>query len=323
MRDWTKYSESSPLYTRMLEIVADDPRLMGVLNRIEHTPQPNLLLAAVQFLLLGEPDGSLSEFFPAMREGSSEPGDLSMTFTDYVLGHEEAIVEVGRTRYTQTNECRRCVALLPAVMRAPYDSFHLVDLGTSAGLNLALDRYHYSWDGLEWGPESRVSLTTKLRGQPPILREFSIVSRTGLDLNPIDPADPLERQWLEALVWPGHAHRRERLRAALDVVTALPVRFVAGDALVTLEKVLAELPSGEPAVVVNSFVMNQFSHAMRREVDLLVERSRSDRPVFRVSMETLSKTQKWPDLVIDDGSGPTRIGQAHFHGDWLDLYASP
>ena len=39
--------------------------------------------------------------------------------------------------------------------------------------------------------------------------------RAGLDLNPLDVTDPADVAWLEALIWPEHAHRRDRLRAAV------------------------------------------------------------------------------------------------------------
>ena len=80
-------------------------------------------------------------------EGPDGAGPL---FREFVLAHEEEIVHLGNTRYTQTNESRRCVALLPLVMLAPFDRFHLVDIGTSAGLNLRLERYRYRFDDLEW-----------------------------------------------------------------------------------------------------------------------------------------------------------------------------
>ena len=43
-----------------------------------------------------------------------------------------------------------------------------------------------------------------------------VAARVGIDLNPLDPADPDDRAWLRALVWPGPnaAARLERLDAA-------------------------------------------------------------------------------------------------------------
>ena len=208
-------------------------------------------------------------------------------------------------------------------MHAPFDSFHLIDLGTSAGLNLAIDRYHYRLGSQEWGPGSPVLLEAESMGADPELRDIELLSRVGLDLNPIDPADPAERTWLEALVWPEHAARRVRLRAALKLVGGLPVRFVAGDAVTTLGDVLAGLPEDEPAVVMNSFAFAQFTEEQRQRVEEIVAEARKSRPIHRVSMEVLIKEDDWARLITDDGSGRQEIGQAHPHGEWIELYARP
>ena len=47
-----------------------------------------------------------------------------------------------------------------------------------------------------------------------------IVWRAGLDLNPLDPADPSRVDWLESLVWPEQTQRFTNLRAALRTTGA-------------------------------------------------------------------------------------------------------
>ena len=98
--------------------------------------------------------------------------------------------------------------------------------------------------------------------------------------------------------------------------------MVAGDALVTLTRVLDRLPDGEPAVVMNSFVLIQFNEEQRNDVERISDLARGRRPVHRVSMEVLIKRDDWARLVVDDGSGATDVGEAHPHGDWIDLYPS-
>lgn len=46
--------------------------------------------------------------------------------------------------------------------------------------------------------------------------------RAGLGLNPLDVTEPADVAWLEALVWPEHHHRRDRLRAAAKHSTGPP-----------------------------------------------------------------------------------------------------
>jgi hypothetical protein len=207
------------------------------------------------------------------------------------------------------------------VMMADIDRFHLVDIGTSAGLNLGIDRYRYRLGDLHWGPpESPLELAAEWHGPLPRLHDVEIMRRIGLDLSPVDPTDESARLWLDALIWPEHVERRARLRAALTVMADVEIEMVPGDALETLASVLAGLPPGDPAVVINSFTLIQFSPEQRDRLEAIADTARSERPVFRASMEALDKNDDWARLVVNDGSGPREIGQAHPHGEWVELF---
>jgi hypothetical protein len=323
MRDWGKHTHGSPLYAGLVEVVADDPELMRVINRIEHLPPPNLLFAAVQYLLMEGADDDLARFYPSIVPAPEPPETVGPPFRRFVLQHEERIVEIGNTRYTQTNECRRCVSLLPMMMMAPFDSFHLVDVGASAGLNLANDHYGYRYDGLQWHPEAGLVLQAEWRGEPVPFHEIEILGRTGLDLNPLDPSDEGACRWLDALIWPEHGERRARLRCALQLVAALDIDMIAGDAILTLPHVLEAIAPGVPVVLMSSFTLGQFDRARRQAFDEIVAGAREDRPVFRMSMDVLEKSDDWAQLVVDDGGGPRIVGQAHPHGEWVEIYLRP
>lgn len=323
VREWGIYAKTSPLYARLVEVVADDGEMMRVLNSIEHTPKPNMLFAGVQYLMHREGGEELAEFYPNF---SSEPRDVAGVddvFRAFVLSHESDLIEVGRTRYTQTNECGRCVALVPAIWLLPTSRFHLIDLGASAGLNLRFDAYHYRWGDTSWGPDSAVELRSESRGAPIIPRDLTVLSRTGLDLDPVDPGDPDSRLWLEALIWPEHHERRDRLVAALDLASRIPAETRAGDGLETLGPSLDDLPADEPTVVINSFVLNQFSVEQRAEVAEIIAKARLSRQVYRVSLESIGRDDGTASLEIDVGSGLHDVGQAWPHGDWVEIYARP
>jgi hypothetical protein len=57
------------------------------------------------------------------------------------------------------------------------------------------------------------------------------VWRAGLDLNPLDAANPAEAAWLETLVWPEQADRLANLGAALKIAAVQKPRLVRGDLL--------------------------------------------------------------------------------------------
>jgi hypothetical protein len=321
VRRWADYTAGSPLYTTLAGVIADDPWLMTVLDGIEHTPYPNVLLAAVALLLGRQPDHELAGFYPNLTPFPRPVADVGGPFRRFVAENEEAILLIGMTRYTQTNECRRCVALLPGIWAGALDRFHLIDIGTSAGLNLAIDRYSYRWDDVTWGSGSGVVLTTELRGRPPVPRDIVVMRRVGLDLNPVDTNDPEEMAWLEALIWPEQLDRFERLRAAVELTRSLRVELVRGDAVGTLPETLDTFPRGEPAVVMSSLTMNQLAADTRARLERSVVEARDTRPVHRVAFEVREGGDTV--LTVDDGDGPQDIGRADPHGSWLELYALP
>jgi hypothetical protein len=323
VRSWLQHATGSPLYTHLMEVMAADENLMAVLNGIENRPQPNVLLAGIQSLLMRDPTEPLAGFYPNLVDDPAPVAEVENPFREFVLGHHEELAEIGRTRHTQTNEAGRCSALLPAIWETGLGRFHLIDLGASAGLNLALDRYRYRWDGLEWGPESPVVLQCAIRGRMPDPRDLELLSRTGLDLNPLDPSDPDDRQWLEALIWPEQEERRRRLHAALAIHRDVDVDLIAGDATETLGLALERLPGDDPAVVMHSFALNQFSEDQRSKVEATLASARPNRVLWRVSMELLDWGDEAARLIIDDGTGPVEVGVAQPHGEWLELYALP
>lgn len=322
VRDWARVMADSPLYVRLIEVIASDAGLMRVLNRVENTPKLNVLLAGVQFLMIRDGGAALARHYPNFTDDPVMEG-VEASFTDFILAREEDLVTIGRTRYTQTNECRRCVALLAGIWETPARSFHLIDVGTSAGLNLLLDRYHCRFGDVEWGPRSPVVLTTESRGREVAARNIEILSRAGLDLHPVDPTNSDDARWLEALVWPEQQERRQRLRAALELAAQDPPTLISGDVVETLPRVLSGLPRGEPAVVMNSFILNQLSREGRHAITSIIGRERRARPVYRVSYEWLSRSDDAAAIHVDDGSGLRRVGMAHPHGEWVELYARP
>jgi hypothetical protein len=61
--------------------------------------------------------------------------------------------------------------------------------------------------------------------------------------------------WLDALIWPEHAHRRARLRAAMAVAAADPPLLVRGDLVDDLPTLAAQAPPGATLVVFHTSVL--------------------------------------------------------------------
>jgi hypothetical protein len=235
----------SPIYEELASGVALDPELLALIDELPRLRrQPNLVLACSR--LLGAP----VDTFAAWRE--------------WVIAHWPAVQAEASVRLTQTNEARRCTALLP-VLASIEGPIALLEVGASAGLCLYPDRYSYRFDGVPLDPvagPSAVVLEASTNAPPPT-RMPDIVWRAGIDLKPLDVSDADDARWLETLIWPEQHERLARLRGAMDIVRADPPLMVRGDATSSLAELAASAPAGATLVVVSSGVLVYLVRAER------------------------------------------------------------
>jgi Uncharacterized protein conserved in bacteria (DUF2332) len=229
---------SSPSYEAWSRAVAGDRALLAQLATLpERKQQPNLV-------------------FAALRWHGGQPGD-GRSLRHGLL---DAWGEVSRTimrRATQTNEPARCAVLLPLLHRIG-GPIALIELGAAAGLCLIPDRYSYAYsEGTAVHPPSGpsdvvIGCRVAAGSLPGDLAAPQIIWRAGVDLNPLDPADPDTAAWLTTLIWPEHEHRRGRLAAALRLAAAQGTRIERGDLLGRLGALVAEAPEQATPVVFHS-----------------------------------------------------------------------
>jgi hypothetical protein len=169
------------------------------------------------------------------------------------------------------------------------DPIALVDLGTGAGLGLALDQYRYLVGGVASGPaDARLTLTCAVRGRgrPPRADLPRIAARAGIELSPVDVTDPDSRAWLVACT-PPEASALSRLALAIEVTAARPARIVAGDVLAELPGVLETLPAGLPVTVVDASLAVFLAPAERRRLGQILRRAAARRRVTWLSLDPL------------------------------------
>lgn len=261
---------SSELYYRLsLEIAKDEEvlELAGFSDRGQ--PIPNLFFGTVHYLLASNPDEPLARFYPSVATDSAQrPEHAYPAFRSFALSRSEAIQELLVTRLVQTNEVRRCAYLYPAIMYAARcfkgRPLALLEIGTSAGLNLLWDKYSYRYGDLEplGDTESPVLISSDFRGEIPgcLYEPIPAVShRIGLDLNIVDTKDPDEAAWLRALVWPEHLERRAILDAALQHRSGFELDLRSGDAFSMLTNVVREIPKDPVICIYHTHVANQVS----------------------------------------------------------------
>ena len=105
-----------------------------------------------------------------------------------------------------------------------------------------------------------INAATPVPTRPP-----RVVWRAGLDINPVDLADPAEVAWLETLVWPEQTDRLARLRAAIMIATEQKPRLVKGDLRTDLAALAREAPKDATLVIFHTAVLAYISPAAERE----------------------------------------------------------
>ena len=326
------------LYQALCRRIAADRELLAIAAQAPPTqPPPNLLFAAVHDRLLAGDEHRLREWYPALATGPVQPVDTAFEpFRELVLAHREVVGELIASQRVQTNVIQRTSALLPAFARAAAGGgdapLALVEIGCSAGLNLHWDRfqYHYSVgsasgsDGTAWGdPGSPVLVECEQRGDvalPALPEHIPVASRAGVDLNPIDLADPEAVRWLRALVWPDHPGRQERITAAIAIAREEPLAVAKEDASRALPALIEAAPSGATVCVYGTHTLYQFPREALVATFEAMKAASHDRPVRFVSVEgTGDGCSELQYTVYRDGARETTLAaRCNPHGRWLE-----
>jgi hypothetical protein len=265
----------------------------ALLDLLMHTPgeqrRPSLLFAAVNLLLASHPGAALAGYYPV--HGGRRPADdqLVPAFAAFCAEHGEELGRLLRSRSTQTNEIRRCAALrlgLSHVSQRWPGPLALAEAGASAGLNLLFDRYGYRIGGHQTVPAagSPVLISCELRGSPPARRFLGavpeITSRLGIDLHPVQLADPGQRAWLEAFIWPEDVDGLATLRGAIDLAQSTgTANVMQGDAVTDTSRLLAALPGREPVVVFTASLLSYLGAGARTAFPGQLDEAARRRPV--------------------------------------------
>src|SRR5262249_1082291 len=160
--------------------VAGDPEALAlVADADQSTTVANLFFAAIHYLLMDNPGVPLATYYPDLAAVPHPLAEAYPVFRAYCPQHANEIRALVTTRRVQTNEVRRCAALLPALHtlweRGGRRPLALVEVGASAGLLLNWDRYAYEYQAetkakTVGDPSSPVRLMSAVRGEitPPL-----------------------------------------------------------------------------------------------------------------------------------------------------------
>lgn len=335
----------SPFYEKLTLRMSQDREMLELSSHIPDGQPPQLLHAAVHFLLLNGEQHELRAFYPNLAEHVRE-GDPYPAFRSFCLAHAKAIREIISTRRVQTNVVERCACLLPGFslisLRTNLKPLSIVEIGSSAGLNLLWDKYRYAYgDTKRYGdPLSQVRVVSRFTSDllPKIPRILpQVLYRVGLEMNPIDVSDADATAWLRALVWPDHTTRFERLTHAITMAQSYPPIILHGDANDLLPDVLSNAPENTALCVFHTHTIYQFSTEARERLDAFLNDYGKQCNLYWLSMEYRQHGDK--RLSDDDGTLPTPtlelisfengvrrqelLATCHPHAAWIEWRQKP
>ncbi len=326
----------SPFMGRLCRLFADRlspgarvaDRLLGWEGDLSPAGQsvPLRMAGALHALVLEGADDALVSAYPPGESGSD---DVLWAAVERALERHEVRLMRWLDSPPQTNEVRRAAAMMisAVMLRRRFDLPLVVsDLGASAGLNLAFDRFCLRANGRSYGDAtSDVVLAPAWSGPMPVSLPIEIVDRAGVDLRPMDPKTPDGTLRLLAYLWPDQADRIARTRAAIALCDAVPE---TGDAAEWLARRLDVRRPGAVHMVYHTIAWQYFPPDRQTlAAAALAEagaRATSDAPLARMSMEADGVPGSAAlTLQVWDGTAQsghvTEIGRIDYHGRFMDI----
>jgi len=197
----------------------------------------------------------------------------------------------------------------------------ILELGSSAGLNLRFDHYRYEQDGAGFGPaDSPVRFTGRWPdGIPPFDAPLQVVERAGCDRDPIDPTSEDGRLTLLSYLWPGQDERFAALHGALEVARRVPAPVERADLVDWLDVQLAMPRPGVATVVFHSIVWQYLPDSARDEARARIRaaggRATEAAPIAWLRLEPRPPSLGVPDLRLNlwPGGDERTLATASFH----------
>ena len=310
--EFATQATDSPTFVAWTLGVVDDPEVLAWLDTLPAVKrQPNLVFAAARWH--GLPDDAT---YADLRE--------------VLLGDDGSVRATILSRATQTNEAGRSANFITAMLwladQGLPPRFECLEIGSSAGINLMLDRYHYDLGGVQVGPQPGVmAFTPDWQGRHPPQHAIEIASTMGCDVAPVDLTDPAQALRLKAFVWPEHAIRFARIEAAIAAAEARPPDLVRMTAADFVEQELAKpQAAGTTRLLMHSIVWQYVPADQQARVTAAMEaaaaRATADRPLAWVALEA-NRTVHGHELVVrhwPGGAAPVMLARAHPHGAWVE-----
>ena len=320
-----------PRYAVLISALAESQvacRLLG-----EAPPQqrnPMLVLAALHFAARAG-DEVLAPLYATIA--TIEPTIFAVSVVER-LEMMPSLVRDQLHRMTQTNEPGRSAVLVSVLreLRARgVRDVHLIDVGTSMGLNLYPDFHRINEPDTRDPATLRTEYLTPrgVEGDPAIIHQ-----RIGIDPNPLSPDSIDDVRWLEACLWPEEPARIQRLHALVEAMrTWPPATRLAGTGIERIDEALALCAPGATPVIFHSWVAAYFSiseqarwreralaHVTEGAAWVFLEHPDYVRGMAPPRDHASSPRPGGSQVVVAEPfNEPASWGWAHPHGRWIAL----
>ncbi|WP_433505565.1 DUF2332 domain-containing protein [Pseudonocardia halophobica] len=316
---------TSPLYERVAVALSESEE---ALRAVEAAParsrRPTVILAALHDLALAGRAPALAAAYAAADGDAAARAAI-----DTLLRMTDSVVAVAVRRPPRPDETGRCAVLYPAIAEAARrvgaEAVGLIDVGCSAGLNLGVDRVGITYgNGQSLGdPSSPVQMSCSIVGARPVPTRAmpQVVSRIGIDLDPVDVTDADDARWLRACLPPDQPERLARLDAEIALGAAAPPVLLRGDVVEMLPDAFARVPADALPVVTTTWALSRLPLENRLRFLHRLDDAAAGRPVAWVSAEGVGVAPAIPTLGDRRASGHSIIGLTVFDGAALHAEA--
>ncbi|MFD0714166.1 DUF2332 domain-containing protein [Paenibacillus sp. GCM10027626] len=326
---------SSPLYEHLSENIAGDHELLSLASFTQKgQPVPNLLFGAVHYLLLQGYEHELKTFYRSVTPRPREAAEAFPYFRDFCQQHRDDILPLLQQKLVQTNEVRRCAYLYPAfcyIHERAKRPLALIEIGTSAGLQLLWDQYCYFYDADDHGNNyehgdgygraaSKVHIRTEIKGEhrPFLLRESpQVTTKIGVDLHVNDMHNSEDLLWLKALIWPEHTERIAVFEQAAQCLKQQNLTLIEGDGIQLLPKLSSQIAEDCVLCVFHTHVANQFPLAAKHELTAHIQSIGKQRDIFHLYNNMWDWGQLHLDYCLDGKEYQETLAETDGHGRWF------
>ncbi|WP_428680240.1 DUF2332 domain-containing protein [Sphingopyxis sp.] len=272
----------------------------------------------------------LSGAVPALAPIYADAEDINdATIVAAIVAQHEAALLPWLDGPPQTNEAARSSNFIAAMLWLAEQGlparFDCLEIGSSAGINLMIDRYHYDLGGVQVGPvPGAIAFKPEWEGQYPPQLPIEIAGLKGCDVAPVDLTDPAQALRLKAYIWPEQAERFARLEAAIKAAHERKPALVRANAADFVEAELKKpQAAGTTRVLMHSIVWQYVPEDQQMRVTTAMEEAgaeaTAERPLAWISLEA-NRAAHVHELVVrhwPGGEAGHTLAQSHPHGAWI------